>query len=461
MKRILLFCLAAAAMAACNTEEKNALPGIYLKNSQIETFPTDTMHLAGTISNYVGLGSLTFSCAEWEYEHTYDLSGQKPMVFNYEHMLVVPESATFDAPVLEITATDVNGLQSVKNIPVKYLVDYVAPALSPAIPQQFAVDYDLEAGEGVWEAEFSVYDRRGLKSVTVAIPGIDYSEEITFSETDKLTFEDKRMSCRFKESIEFLQQEDYTVTVTAYDLVGNKLELNAQAIVMVPEEEDPVSNWPGLYLVDASEDPDDYVDGYYRYMDVCYDADGNTIPYTYQTTFYAPTDNMSLYIVPAKSMNADIIGVSPRVSSKLLNKRDYAVPIKVPGGAGYYGLYIDMVAHTYEFWEVDPEASSTLCTEDVWISGTGFNEFADWGCLETPMTRDGYRYTQEGLTVKAGFVAYYFYTDNWARVFRASDDSHYWFESAEGTCAKPSTEYEGEVVLTFDSVLPYGTIKKK
>lgn len=461
MKRILLLLIAATVMAACSTDEKNALPGIYLKNGLIETYPTDTLHLTGTISNYVGLGSLTFSCQEWEYEKTYDLSGQNPVVFNYEHTLIVPDAATFDVPVLEIIATDINGLQSVKNVPVKYLVDQVAPSISPAIPQQFAVDYNLEAGKGIWEADFTIYDRRGLKSVVIDIPGIGYSETFTFSETDRLTFDDKRMICSFKKSIEFVKQDDYQVTVTAYDLVGNKLEANAQAIVMVPEVEDPVSSWPGLYLVNASENPDDYVDGYYKYMDVCYDADGASIPYTYQTTFYAPIDNMPIYLVPSKSMDADIIGVSPRVSSKLLNKSGYAVPIQVPGPSGYYGLYVDMIAHTYEFWEVDPEASSTKCTENVWVSGTGFNEFSDWGALESPMVRDGYRYTQEGLSVKAGFVAYYFYTANWARVFRASDDSHYWFESADGTCAKPSTEYEGEVVLTFDSVLPYGTIKKK
>lgn len=460
VKRILFFCIALAVAAACNTDEKNALPGIYLKNEAVETFPTDTMHLTGTISNYIGLGSLTFRCAEWDYEYSYDLTAQKPVVFNYEHVLIVPETATFDEPVLEIVAKDINGLESVKNYPVKYLVDQIAPVLVPALYDQFGVDYDPETGSGVWDANFSVYDRRGLKSVTIEIPQIDYEKKLTFKDGG-LTFEDERMTYHFKESISFTQMLDYEVNILAVDMVGNKYEATHLAIVMEPEEEDPVMNWPGLYLVNADEDPDDYVDGYYKYMDPCYDESGATIPYTYQTTFYAPVDNMKVYMVPTKSMDADIIGRSPRISSKILNKKDYVVPVTVPGEAGYYGIYVDLVGHKYEFWEVDPEASETKCTEDVWFSGTGFNEISDWGALESPMVRDGYRYTQEGLSVKAGFVGYYFYTAEWARVFRGSEDSHWWYEAADGPTAKPSTEYEGEVVITFDSVLPYGTIKKK
>lgn len=453
LKRILLILSTLLILFACSQEGRDALPGIYLKNQTIETFQTDSLFLTGTVSNYVGLASLTFTCDEWQYEKSYDLSSQKPVVFNYDHLLIVPDNATFDSPVLVITATDINGLQSHKEVPVKYLVDQIAPVLKPALPEQFGVDYDLSVGNGVWEADFTVYDRRGLKTLTVEIPGL--------SMKDELTFDDERMSHSYKKTITFDTQADYEVQITATDLVGNMYELNAQAIVMVPEVEDPVMNWPGLYLVDADEDPNDYVDGYYRFMDVCYDADGATIPYTYQGTFYAPTDNMSLYIVPTKSMDADIIGLSPRISSKIMNKKGYVVPIPVPAKAGYYGLYVDLINHTFEFWEVDPEASTTLCTENVWVSGTGFNEFSDWGALTDPMIKDGYRYIQEGLSVKAGFVAYYFYTADWARVFRASEDSHYWFESADGTCAKPSTEYEGEVVITYDTVLPYGIMKKK
>lgn len=39
-------------------------------------------------------------------------------------------------------------------------------------------------------------------------------------------------------------------------------------------------------------------------------------------------------------------------------------------------------------------------------------------------------------------------------------EGKWWFESAEGSCVTYSTDYAGEVVVTFDTAYPWGTIKK-
>lgn len=440
--RFLVVISAAGILMACQKEGADIKPGLYVDQEIIKTFPTDTVRLKGTASNYIGMTSVVISCEAWNITEKYDLAAQTPEVFNFDYQLIVPSSATFNSVALDVEVTDVNGLKTVKSIPVEELEDFIAPSASPVLPEQVAVDYDYEAGKGDLTINLSLYDRRGLKSVTVDVPGISVSE----------TTELSGMNATFSKTISFTRSGNYEVTVTVTDLAGNNAVLATEAVVMVAIEADPVENWSGLYLFNAAENPADYVDGFYKFMDP------DTEPYTYKGSFYAPTADTKIYLAPTKSTDADLLGVDPNVSTKLMNKNGYVVPITVPG-AGYYGIWVDILNGTFSFWEIDPETSATKCSEDIWVSGTGFSTFADWGATTEAMTRDGYRYTQN-LAVNAGTIAYYFYTSGWARVFRADVQAKWWFESASGDVANASTDYTGPVEVIFDSVLPYGVIKK-
>ena len=424
------------------------MPGLYVEQQTIKTFPTDTVRLKGTASNYVGLKSVTLSCDAWEVVQVYDLSSRKPVVFNYDYQMIVPESASFENAQMDVIVEDIYGQETSKSITMDFLADLVPPAVTPVLLEQISVDFDTESGKGVWSINAGLYDRRGLKQIKVEIPDVSYSETTPLS----------GMRYDYIKNIEFSSPGNYDATVTVTDMAGNNMVMMTEVIVMLKEDSDPIQNWDGLYLVDSAENPDDYVDGFYKFVQPCYDDAGAVIPYTYQCNFYAPTADTKIYLTSSKTMDGDLIGISPYVSTKLLNKNGYVHPIPVPG-AGYYGIWVDLLNGQYSFWEIDPETSATKCSEDIWVSGTGFSAFADWGATAEPMTRDGYRYSQE-LAVNAGTVQYYFYTAGWARVFRASADCLYWFESARGPCAAPATEYTGPVEMIFDSVLPYGVIKK-
>lgn len=451
MKKTYLFLIialfAGILSGSCQKEGSDVKPGLYVEQEVIKTFPTDTLRLKGTASNYVGLNSVVLSCEAWKFEQVYDLSSQTPKVFNYDHQLIVPYDASFQNITLDVTVTDINGLQTVKNISVEELPDFIPPTSTPVLPEQVAVNYDFTTKKGEWTIFANLYDRRGLKSVKLEVPGLSISktEELSGQKTDWTT------------TVTFTEMGNYDVAVTVTDLAGNNMVMVAEAVVMTEVEADPVQDWNNLFLSIAGEDPADYVDGFYKYMDKAY-ADGSATPYCYQTTFYAPTADTKVYITPTKSLDADIIGVNPNVSTMILNKAGFVEPIPVPS-AGYYGIWVDILNGTFSFWNIDAESSATKCSEDVWISGTGFGTFADWGATPEAMTRDGYRHTQN-LEVKAGTVSYYFYTAGWARVFRADVNSYWWFESADGSVAGPSTDYSGPVEVIFDSVLPYGVIKK-
>ena len=112
--------------------------------------------------------------------------------------------------------------------------------------------------------------------------------------------------------------------------------------------------------------------------------------YQYEGKIYADKANFQIYFTAEKTMDGDLFGVSPYVNSKLMNNNGYVVPVTV-AESGYYGVWIDLQAHTYSMWKLEP--SATTYTGSLTVSGCGFSDFADWGTPATEMVRNGYRYT--------------------------------------------------------------------
>ena len=445
-KFILAIIAAATALAGCNKEEKNTLPGLWLEEGIIATFPTDEVSAVGTASNYVGISTISLVCENWAVEHVYDLSSQEPEVFNFDYRFIVPETAEFSDDVMTVTVTDINGLQTSKEIVFEFLPDNEAPAAEPALSEQTSVEFDASSSTGgTWELDLDLYDRRGLGRAVISVPDAAINETVQIQGA---------MEYRLQKTYK-ISGGTYTATVTIYDLAGNRAIMETVLVVMPVEEEDPIEDYSQMFIVNAAEDPDDYLDGYYIHMDKTW-VNGAEVPYTYQGEFYAPA-GMELYIVPEESMEGDMFGVSPYVSSKLMNKKGYVKPVPVPG-EGYYGLWIDIQNHQYSFWEL--EMPENICTEGLNLSGTGFTGVADWGWAAWAEPTEGtYTYTFTA-PVNSGSVSYYFYTEGWARVFRSDANGYWWEEAAEGAAASFSSDYSGNAVFTLDTVLPYAAVKK-
>lgn len=443
MKKItnrLFLLLAIITLVACSDDHDDVRPGLYTADEVIETFAGDTVLVDGTVSNYVGIERITLLCPEWNIEKVYDLSNQQPKVFNYSYQLIVPEDATFDQE-MTVTVRDKNGLENSKIIVLKFLPDMVAPTVSGAPAAQVSVDYNTTQQRGEWQIDLGLSDDRELKEARVQVPllGID--------ETTALT----GRTAEFSRTVEFTQPGTYEAWVTVSDAAGNETTTESCVIVMLAEDEDPIADYAQMYVVDASENADDYIDGYYRYMD-------RVGEYQYQGKFYASTDGAQMLFTPTKSLSGDLYGASPYVSTKLLNKNGYVVPVTIEK-KGYYGVWIDLQAHTVSLWEL--EIASDACTEPLWMSGTGFG-FADWAASDEMTKTDTYRYEVE-TTINGSYTGdrqYYFYTNGWVRVFRADTAGCWWFESASGSCIIFQATYDGKVKVTFDTAAPWATIKK-
>ena len=430
----------------CDDDKEDVAPGLYVASEEIETFPGDTVLVSGTASNYAGLASITLSCEGWGIHKVYDLNGQNPKVFNYDYRLVVPKTAAFEENLL-ITICDVNGWETKKNVLLTYIADMESPVMQTQLPSRIAVDFNTATNKGSWNLNLKFTDDRDLKSVRMQIPDMQIDETVAVS----------GRSGELKRTIDFTTGE-FPVTLTVTDAGGNETIVNTTVVVMLAEEEDTIQDYPVMWVVNASEKAEDYLDGYYAPMI-------HKGEYQYEGKFYADKEDFQVFFTSGKTMNGDLFGVSPYVNSKLMNKNGYVVPVTI-AEPGYYGVWIDLQAHTYSVWKL--EFSTTPYTGSLTISGCGFSDFADWGTSATEMARDGYRYTCT-LNQIGGYTAtrqyYAARVSDWGYILRywTSDEGCGWWEdttNAGGAVCSYTSDYDGEVQITFDTAILWATIKK-
>lgn len=444
IKKILLFISIVCAFVACSDDHSDVRPGLWTAQDMIETFPGDTVLVQGQVSNYIGMKSVEIKCDAWGISKKYDLRDEK--VFNYNYRMPVPADATFDAE-LKMTVTDTEGTESKKTIAVTYLPDTAAPACTNDMPWQVSIDFDATVGYGTYDMALNLTDDRQLKGVHVV------AETLNIDETIDVTGRTASVTRQYQ----IARAGTFPMTVIVSDESGNEHTYRQQLVVMLAEDEDPVSDYPVMWMVNANEQPEAYLDGYYAPL-------ARQEAYQYQGKFHADRDGYQLYIVPTKTMDADVFGCSPYVSSKLMNKAGYVVPITIEK-AGYYGLWIDILAKTWSVWNLD---TSAAYTGSLTVSGCGFKDFGDWGTPATEMARNGFRYTytleQDGAYT--GTRQYYAAdTSTWGYILRWWSDASGcgWWEDTGGHGGRVGnyeSNYDGKVRITFDTAILWATVKK-
>ena len=432
---------------SCSEEGKDEAPGLWTALDAIKTFPGDTVLVQGQVSNYIGLSRVDIKCDAWGISQSYQLQGKQSKVFNYNYQMAVPQDATFGAD-LTVTVTDKEGKTTTKAILMTYLDDTTKPWCTNDMPWQVSVDFDPELGYGVYAQTLNMADDRQLKSCVVSIPALGYEKN----------YELKGRSFNVTEQIQVSLTGEFPMTVTVKDETGNETVYDQQIVCMLAEDEDGFEDYPVMWMFCASENPGDYMDGFFAPLN-------RQDAYQYKGSFYADKDGYQLYVVPAKATDSNVFGISPYVSSKLMNKTGYVKPITIEK-KGYYGLWIDVQAHAFSVWELD---TSAAYTGSLTLSGCGFKDFGDWGTPDTEMTRNGFRYTQTVDQNGSYSDTRYYYAarvSDWAYILRFWSDANGcgWWEDTGGYGGNVGTyvsDYDGLVEVTFDTALLWATIKKK
>lgn len=447
MKRILHIAAVmsvAAFLNACTDKNADVAPGLWTGAETLGTFPGDTPLLSGTASGYTGLSRIDFNVPSWDYSYSIDLSGQQPKVFNYSFRMEVPVSATFPE-TLTVSVKDASGKVTESSIALSFLPDTQAP--QPAGTVIDAVEVVYQGTSGVWKADYAFTDDRALASVSLTIPVLNVSE----------TVECTGRTGSISGIYHFDTIGTYSATLGAEDATGNVYSKELTLVVMPQEEEDPIDDYPQMYLFDADEDVNEYLSGYYHYM-------YRDAACCYKGAFYASHDNFHLFFAPKAAQDGDLFGASPYIPTKLMNKNGYVVPFTVEK-KGYYGIYIDLMNHSVTLWDYDIAAAyeGAPYTGELQASGTGFS-VGDWG-LSDPMTKvDGHDYV---FTVQMETVAYasardYYFANctAWDPIFRCDNKGESWFVGASGPCCQFTSDYIGKVDMFVDTALPWGWIKK-
>ncbi len=447
MKRFVFYTLALAsllAFSACGEEGEDLRPGLWNDGDVIETFPGDTVLVKGQVSNYVGMSSVSISCDAWKVNKVYDLSGQKPKVFNYNYQLIVPKDAEFDQE-LHICVTDKNGSENKRTVVMKYLPDTTAPSLAEDITGDISVDYDTQTGKADWNLSLNINDDRALKGYTIDIPSLNIHEEGQLN----------GRTATVSKHIEIAQIGSFPMTLAVEDEGGNKLERSCNVICMLAESEDAISDYPQMYMYNAEEDASDYVYGYYRYMD-------RTDAYQYSCKIYAEKDGAKFYFVPTESQTGDKFGTSPYVNTKLMNKNGYVVPVVVEK-KGYYYVWLDLQNHKYVLTPYEVE--STIWKGNLVVTGEGFSDMGDWS-FSSPMNAAGSDYRKSiELGINSSSSSYsYCVTDGtaaWSQVWRMSDGKWWWLDNGNwgGTVATYKPGNTKKVLITFDTAELWSTMK--
>ena len=444
-KHLLLLAVLAltAAVTACRNKVEDVPPGLYVEKEAVGTFGGDTPLLCGTASGYVSIKAIDFSVAAWDYTHTIDLSAQKPKVYNYSFRMDIPADASFPQ-TLTVKVSDIRGRVTEKSIELSFLPDTAAP--QPDAEVNEAVEVVYKGTSGIWKADYSFTDDRALAEIDLKIPVLNVDDKASFS----------ARSGRFTGEYSFDTIGNYPATLSAKDATGNVWTKELTLVVMPAEEEDKVEDYPQMYLWDADEDAADYLSGYYHYM-------YRDAALCYKGQFYASHDNFHLLFAPRAVQDGDLFGVSPYIPTKLMNKNGYVVPVTIEK-KGYYGIYLDLMNHSFTIWEYDIAAAyeGAPYTGELQASGTGFS-VGDWN-LSDPMTKvDGHDYL---FTVQMEIVAYssardYYFANctAWNPIFRCDNKGEAWFVGASGPCCQFTTGYVGKVDMFLDTALPWGYIK--
>ncbi len=440
-----LVCLTAAALISCK-EDSSTPPGISVESGDISTFPGENVVIKATVSDEVGLESITLTCAALDIVKVYDLSGQKPVVFNVSYQFFVPANTdTSVTAEVVIEARSTSDKRSDRSIPITYLTDTTAPVITTP-GSEIGVDFDETTETGEAEAAFSFTDDRGLASARLEIESIGFDESAALSgRSGEVTFYPV-----------FTATGDFDATLTVTDAAGNSANKPLVFQVVGGEPSNPIDDYACMWIANTVENAADYVLGYYQYMT-------RTAAYTYTVEYYAPAGAQVVF-VPTQTLDGpDYYGRSPQSATKILNNKDYVIPVTITA-EGYYNITINIQAQTLTLYPHIPASTNPFAADIkgyVWTDGYDNQTTPAAAVAGNPM-----RLTCPLVVyaVADAWPALQFTDAAWANTWKPLYDSAWavigWGHNIDGNGASFGSIGAGTYPTVFDMETMWVTVKK-
>ena len=391
-------------------------PTIVMGSSNIKTEPGREITIKAKVEDKDGLRSINLKKAAFNLDKTIDLTLDSVVYsfdLNYKYKIV--KELEGDNFQLDVTATDRGGRTTTETLLVTMDGDFTNPVFTVSPDAAITVLLKTETRLNV---KFTVEDDKALDLVTIDIPEINYSKEIT-------TFTNSGKTLEFNDPITLPSAvATYNLTLKAVDKAG--LETSKTSVITVSEMPD----FPKMYLADVATVAELNSDVFGVPMRI-----ERTAAYEYKANYYCQKAGTEIFFLPQKSDFTPIcFGIDPADNTKLTDDPDIAEPIVLTQANVYYEITFNVKTAIYKVKTyaiadaIDPVPHKFgSISLDTWGDGGSWLQEFYFGYM-TSNPREVSRFTQDAtnphlyylanpLSLEAGekmnFVFHNWHSDGW------------------------------------------------
>lgn len=391
-------------------------PTIVMGSSNIKTEPGREIIIKAKIDDKDGLRSINLKNAAFNLDKTIDLTLDSIVYsfdLNYKYKIV--KGLEGDNFQLDVTATDRGGRTTTETVLVTMDGDFTNPVFTVSPDAAITVLLKTETRLNV---KFTVEDDKALEQVTIDIPEINYSREIT-------TFTNSGKTLEFNDPITLPSAVAiYNLTLKAVDKAG--LETSKTSVITVSEMPD----FPKMYLSDVATVAELNSDVFGVPMRI-----ERTAAYEYKANYYCQKAGTEIFFLPQKSDFTPIcFGIDPADNTKLTDDPDIAEPIVLTQANVYYEITFNVKTAIYKVKTyaiadaIDPVPHKFgSISLDTWGDGGSWLQEFYFGYM-TSNPREVSRFTQDAtnphlyylanpLSLEAGqkmnFIFHNWHSDGW------------------------------------------------
>ncbi len=391
-------------------------PTIVMGSSNIKTEPGREITIKAKVEDKDGLRSINLKNAAFNLDKTIDLTLDSIVYsfdLNYKYKIV--KGLEGDNFQLDVTATDRGGRTTTETVLVTMDGDFTNPVFTVSPDAAITVLLKTETRLNV---KFTAEDDKALDLVTINIPEINYSREIT-------TFTNSGKTLEFNDPITLPSAvATYNLTLKAVDKAG--LETSKTSVITVSEMPD----FPKMYLADVATVAELNSDVFGVPMRI-----ERTAAYEYKANYYCQKAGTEIFFLPQKSDFPPIcFGIDPADNTKLTDDPDIAEPIVLTQANVYYEITFNVKTAIYKVKTyaiadaIDPVPHKFgSISLDTWGDGGSWLQEFYFGYM-TSNPREVSRFTQDAtnphlyylanpLSLEAGqkmnFVFHNWHSDGW------------------------------------------------
>lgn len=303
-------------------------PTIAPTSDHIATEPGREFVIRAKIEDKDGISSINLKNAAFSLDKTIDLTLDST-VYAYElsYKFKTKVDLTGDSFPIEITVLDLGGRSTTSTIRVTMDGDFTNPVFR--IAPDAAITVLLKSTTRL-NVKFTADDDKALGRVSIRIPEINYSKDVT-------TFTNSGKTLEFNEPITLPSSlATYTLSLQAVDKSG--LETSKTSVITVSEMPD----FPKMYLADVASAAllNSDIFGVPMLIE-------HTGQYTYKARYYSAAAGTAIRFIPQKTDFSPIsFGVDPVNNSLLTDDPEVSRPLTLPA-KGYYEITFNVKTGAY------------------------------------------------------------------------------------------------------------------